>query len=83
MDFTALLYGNRMQAIPKHLNPFYLDMIKHTSINDNNWNMKYPQGLPFEDKHLKIDVIENIVQKNNMNNILNLNFLIFEMILNI
>ena len=39
--------------------PFYLDMIKHTSINDNNWNMKYPQGLPFEDKHLKIDVIEN------------------------
>jgi len=38
---------------------YYLDMIKHISTNDDNWNMKYPQGKPFEDKHLKLDIIDN------------------------
>ena len=35
----------------------YLDMMKHTAMNSNAWNMKYPINL--EPKHLKLDIIEN------------------------
>tara|TARA_B100001778_G_C18581508_1_gene627661 strand:+ start:78 stop:593 length:516 start_codon:yes stop_codon:yes gene_type:complete len=39
--------------------PFYLDMIKHIASNDDNWNLKYPMGKPLDEKHLKLDVIDN------------------------
>ena len=37
----------------------YLDMLKYAATNSSNWNLKYPLGMPFEDKHLKLDIIEN------------------------
>ena len=37
----------------------YLDMLKFAAMNSTNWNLKYPIGMPFEDKHLKLDIIEN------------------------
>ena len=34
-------------------------MLKFAAMNSTNWNLKYPIGMPFEDKHLKLDIIEN------------------------
>ena len=41
-------------------------MLKFAAMNSSNWNLKYPIGMPFEaigmefeDKHLKLDIIEN------------------------
>ena len=28
-------------------------------MNSTNWNLKYPIGMSFEDKHLKLDILEN------------------------
>ena len=48
-----------IQVIDNCCSAFYLDMLKHTATNSSNWNMKYPIGMEFEDKHLKLDIIEN------------------------
>ena len=48
-----------IQVIENCCSTFYLDMLKHTATNSSNWNMKYPIGMEFEDKHLKLDIIEN------------------------
>ena len=48
-----------LQVIENCCSTSYLDMLKFTAINSANWNLKYPLGLPFEDKHLKLDIIEN------------------------
>ena len=48
-----------IQVIENCCSAFYLDMLKHTATNSSNWNMKYPIGMEFEDKHLKLDIIEN------------------------
>ena len=37
----------------------YLDMLFLTSTNSDNWHMRYPNGHPFKDKHLKMDVLMN------------------------
>ena len=37
----------------------YLNMLKFAAMNSSNWNLKYPIGMAFEDKHLKLDIIEN------------------------
>ena len=37
----------------------YLDMMKFAAMNSSNWNLKYPIGMEFEDKHLKLDILEN------------------------
>ena len=34
-------------------------MLKSAAMNSSNWNFKYPIGLSFEDKHLKLDIFEN------------------------
>jgi len=34
-------------------------MLKFSATNSSNWNMKYPIGMAFEDKHLKLDILEN------------------------
>ena len=34
-------------------------MIKYTATNSDNWNLRYPNGTPLEDKHLKLDIIDN------------------------
>ena len=48
-----------IQVIENCCSAFYLDMLKHTATNSSNWNMKYPIGMEFEDKHLKLNIIEN------------------------
>ena len=37
----------------------YLDMMKGVAERSATWNLKHPLGFPFEDKHLKLDIIEN------------------------
>ena len=46
-----------LEVITECCSKTYLDMIKHTAMSSNSWNMKYPIGL--EPKHLKLDIIEN------------------------
>ena len=48
-----------LQVIENCCSTFYLDMLKHTATNSSDWNMKYPIGMEFEDKHLKLDIIDN------------------------
>ena len=48
-----------LQVIENCCSISYLDMIKFAAMNSANWNLKYPIGMPFEDKHLKLDIIEN------------------------
>ena len=42
--------------------PYYLDMMILVAQNSDNWNFKYPQGRPFSEKHLKLDLIENDIK---------------------
>ena len=37
----------------------YLEMMKGVAETSETWNLKHPLGFPFEDKHLKLDIIEN------------------------
>ena len=48
-----------LQVIENCCSTSYLDMLKFAAMNSANWNLKYPIGMPFEDKHLKLDIIEN------------------------
>ena len=48
-----------LQIIENCCSISYLDMLKFAAMNSANWNFKYPIGMPFEDKHLKLDIIEN------------------------
>ena len=48
-----------LQIIENCCSISYLDMLKFAAMNSANWNLKYPIGMPFEDKHLKLDIIEN------------------------
>ena len=52
-----------LQIIEDCCSSHYLDMMKYSAINSSSWNMKYPQGRPFEDKHLKLDIIDNEVKE--------------------
>lgn len=52
-----------LEVIEDCCSPFYLDMIKHSAISSESWNMKYPQGKPFEDKHLKLDIIDGDIKE--------------------
>ena len=42
----------------------YLDYLKHISAGAENWNLRYPEGHPVEDKFLKLDIIANCRIKN-------------------
>ena len=42
---------------------YYLDSMLYHVTQSDRWNMKYPQGKPFEHKHLKIDVIDGEVKE--------------------
>ena len=48
-----------LEVIENCCSTSYLDMLKYAVMNSSNWNLKYPLGMPFEDKHLKLDIIEN------------------------
>ena len=48
-----------LEVIENCCSTSYLDMLKFAAMNSTNWNLKYPLGMPFEDKHLKLDIIEN------------------------
>ena len=48
-----------LQIIENCCSTSYLDMLKFAAMNSANWNLKYPIGMSFEDKHLKLDILEN------------------------
>ena len=48
-----------LQVIENCCSISYLNMLKFSAMNSSNWNMKYPIGMAFEDKHLKLDILEN------------------------
>ncbi len=48
-----------LEVIENGCSKNYLDMLKFAVINSSEWNMKYPIGMDFDDKHLKLDIIEN------------------------
>ena len=48
-----------LQVIEDCCSTSYLDMLKFAAMNSSNWNFKYPIGMAFEDKHLKLDILEN------------------------
>ena len=48
-----------LQVIEDCCSTSYLDMLKFAAMNSANWNLKYPIGMAFEDKHLKLDILEN------------------------
>ena len=52
-----------LQVIEDCCSPYYLEMMKHAVVSSSSWNMKYPQGKLFEDKHLKLDIIDNEVKE--------------------
>ena len=52
-----------LEVIEDCCSPYYLEMMKHAAVTSYSWNMKYPQGKPFEDKHLKLDIIDNEVKE--------------------
>ena len=52
-----------LQVIEDCCSLYYLEMMKHAVVSSSSWNMKYPQGKPFEDKHLKLDIIDNEVKE--------------------
>lgn len=52
-----------LEVIDNCCSPYYLEMMKQSAISSESWNMRYPQGRSFEDKHLKLDVIVNEVKE--------------------
>ena len=48
-----------LQVIENCCSTSYLDMLRFSAMNSANWNLKYPIGMAFEDKHLKLDILEN------------------------
>ena len=48
-----------IQVLENCCSTAYLDMLKFAAMSSSNWNLKYPIGMDFEDKHLKLDIIEN------------------------
>ena len=48
-----------LQVIENCCSISYLNMLKFSAMNSSNSNMKYPIGMAFEDKHLKLDILEN------------------------
>ena len=48
-----------LRVIENCCSPQYLEMMKGIAERSSTWNLKHPLGFPFEDKHLKLDIIEN------------------------
>ena len=48
-----------IKIIDNCCSPTYLDLIKYIAGNSENWNMYFPGGAPIEEKHLKLNIIEN------------------------
>ena len=52
-----------LQVIENCCSSYYLDSMFYHVIQSDRWNMKYPQGRPFDEKHLKIDIIDNEIKE--------------------
>lgn len=52
-----------LEIIEDCCSPYYLEMMKHSAATSESWNMRYPQGKSFEDKHLKLDIIDGDVKE--------------------
>ena len=37
----------------------YLDTLKNVAINSDNWNLRYPEGHPVEDKFPKLSIVDD------------------------
>jgi len=48
-----------IKIIDNCCSPTYLDLIKYVAGHADNWNMYFPGGAPIEEKHLKLNIIEN------------------------
>ena len=52
-----------LQVIENCCSSYYLDSMFYHVTQSDRWNMKYPQGKSFDEKHLKIDVIDNEIKE--------------------
>ena len=52
-----------LQTISNCCSSYYLDSMYYQVMQSDRWNMKYPQGKPFDEKHLKIDIIDNEIRE--------------------
>jgi len=52
-----------LQVIENCCSSYYLDSMFYHVTQSDRWNMKYPQGRPFDEKHLKIDIIDNEIKE--------------------
>ncbi len=48
-----------LEVIENCCDTTYLDMLKYAAQESNGWNLTYPLGYSFEDKHLKLTLVEN------------------------
>ena len=48
--------------------PAYLDCLKRVAAASDNWNLQYPAGeeIPFEDKFLKLDILQDGIAKHHL-----------------
>jgi hypothetical protein len=53
-----------LEVIENCCSSSYLDTLFQSAISCDNWHMRYPHNTPFDDKHLKIDVLVNEVDQN-------------------
>jgi len=53
----------KLEVIPNCCSSYYLDSMYYQVMQSDRWNMKYPQGKPFDEKHLKIDIIDNEIRE--------------------
>jgi len=52
-----------LEVVSDCCSTYYLDSMFYHVTQSDKWNMKYPQGKPFEHKHLKIDVIDSEIKE--------------------
>ena len=48
----------KVKILDNCCSPAYLDCIKNVALDSENWNLRYPHGIPIEEKFLKLDIID-------------------------
>ena len=48
-----------IKIIDNCCSPAYLDSLKSIAMNAENWNLKYPQVAPIEDRFPKLEIFSN------------------------
>ena len=47
----------KVKILDNCCSPAYLDCLKNVAMDSENWNLKYPHGIPIEERFLKLDII--------------------------